>query len=140
MFRVKINYLTLYEKMSVALREAGTHSLVILDEFGVGSSPLDSCVIFISCLEYWMNRNAHSPLVLASTHLHNAIDYLSQEPRYTILFSSMKFLLHENQLVFLYQITEDTCSDSFPLSIAYASGLPDFVVCRTQEVIMKSIT
>ena len=36
--------------MSIALKEANNRSLVILDEFGQGTSPVDGSAIFISLM------------------------------------------------------------------------------------------
>ena len=125
----------------MASRIATSHSLVILDEFGIGSSHVDGSAMFISCMEFWMNQSELCPLLLVATHLHNAVEHLS---RYTCAirhtrFLSMGYFLDEEQLVFLYQLIEDMCTNSFPLSVAYASGLPEFVVKRAQEVSLNII-
>ena len=120
----------------MASRIATNESLVILDEFGIGSSQVDGSAMFISCMEYWMKQSDHSPLLLVATHLHNAVEHLSRLTFATpnTRFLSMAYYLDEEQLVFLYQLIESMCTDSFPLSVAYASGLPAFVIKRAQEV------
>lgn len=122
--------------MSMASRMATSHSLVILDEFGIGSSHVDGSAMFISCMEHWMKQSDKSPLLLVATHLHNAVEYLSRHTwvLQNTRFLSMGYFLDEEQLVFLYQLIEDMCTNSFPLSVAYASGLPNFVIKRAQEV------
>ncbi|XP_046639991.1 mutS protein homolog 5-like isoform X1 [Daphnia pulicaria] len=123
--------------MSMASRMATSHSLVILDEFGIGSSHVDGSAMFISCMEHWMKQNDKSPLLLVATHLHNAVEYLSRHTwvLQNTRFLSMGYFLDEEQLVFLYQLIEDMCTNSFPLSVAYASGLPNFVIKRAQEML-----
>ncbi|KAI9557097.1 putative MSH5 [Daphnia sinensis] len=125
--------------MSMACRTATNHSLVILDEFGIGSSHVDGSALFISCMEYWMKQEEQSPLLLVATHLHSAVQHLSRHTNALrkTRFMSMGYFLDEEQLVFLYQLTEDLCTNSFPLSVAYASGLPDFVIKRAQEVLKE---
>lgn len=121
--------------MSVALREATNRSLVVIDEFGIGSSYTDGTAIFISCMESWINLNDMSPLLLVATHLHNAVSYFSRHClAHTIQFSSMGYYLDKEQLVFLYHLLNEKCTKSFPLSVASAAGLPDFVFNRAQEV------
>lgn len=124
-------------QMSMACRTATNHSLVILDEFGIGSSHVDGSALFISCMEYWMKQEEQSPLLLVATHLHSAVQHLFRHTNALrkTRFMSMGYFLDEEQLVFLYQLTEDLCTNSFPLSVAYASGLPDFVIKRAQEVL-----
>ncbi|EFX62143.1 putative MSH5, mismatch repair ATPase [Daphnia pulex] len=123
--------------MSMASRMATSHSLVILDEFGIGSSHVDGSAMFISCMEHWMKQSDKSPLLLVATHLHNAVEYLSRHTwvLQNTRFLSMGYFLDEEQLVFLYQLIEDMCTNSFPLSVAYASGLPNFVIKRAQEML-----
>lgn len=121
--------------MSVASREATNDSLVILDEFGIGSSHVDGSALFISCMENWMKLGDRSPLVLVATHMHAAVEYLSRSAfTRNTRFTSMSYILDDEQIVFLYQLLDDTCAKSFPLSVAYAAGLPDFVINRSQEV------
>lgn len=125
----------------MACRMSTSHSLVILDEFGIGSSHVDGSALFISCMEYWMMQEQQSPLLLAATHLHSAVQHLSRHTNALrkTRFMSMGYFLDEEQLIFLYQLTEDLCTNSFPLSVAYASGLPDFVIKRAQEVLAFDI-
>ena len=121
--------------MSVALRDANSRALVIVDEFGQGTSPIDGSSILIALLEYWMERGLQSPLVLAATHLHSAAAYLSRStfaPRARLM--SMAWTLQDEQLVFLYKPTHSLCANSFPFSVARAAGIPESVVIRGQEV------
>lgn len=121
--------------MAVASREAVSHSLVIVDEFGIGSAYVDGSAMLISCIEYWVQQIKHCPLLLVATHMHDAVDYLSRCIfNSKIQFSSMGYFLDEEQLVFQYRLLEEVCVNSFPLSVAYAAGLPDFVIDRAQEV------
>ncbi len=121
--------------MSVATREATSDSLIILDEFGIGSSHVDGSALFISCMEHWMKLGDRSPLILVATHMHSAVEYLSRSAFiHNTRFTSMRYILDDEKLVFLYQLVDDTCANSFPLSVAYAAGLPDFAINRSQEV------
>ena len=121
--------------MSVAAREATNRSLIIVDEFGTGSHEADGSALFISCMEHWIQRNDRSPLVLVATHLHTAVAHLSRFSSTLIVqFSSMGYILQEGQLIFTYQLKDEVCMNSFPLSIAHAAGLPDEIVERARQV------
>lgn len=121
-------------QMSAALREAKNRSLVIVDEFGTGSSLADGSAIFISCIEHWIQQSEDCPIILAATHLHNAVAYLSRFRSSKIQFSSMGYLIHHGQLVFTYRLSEKKCTSSFSLSIAHAAGLPEQIIKRAREV------
>ena len=121
--------------MSIALKEANSRSLVILDEFGQGTSPVDGSAIFISIMEHWMCQGNESPLILAATHLHGAASYLSRpELALNARFMSMRYTLQDGSLIFLYEPVDGLCGNSFPFSVAQAAGMPEFVVQRGQEV------
>ena len=128
------------EKISVALREATSSSLVIIDEFGQGTSDIDGSALLISCMEYWISQSGQSPLILVATHLHNAADFLMKSNAVTskagsnVRFMSMAYTCQEDELIFLYEPTDNLCGNSFPFSVAQAAGVPKSIIDRGKEV------
>lgn len=121
--------------MSMALREANNRSLVIVDEFGQGTSTMDGTAVFFSCLEYWMMKGNFSPLVLVATHLHGAAAYLSKSQfARNCRFMSMSWTTQNSELVFLFQPVENSCGDSFPFSVAISNGMDESIIKRSQKV------
>ena len=122
--------------LSSALRRANSSSLVLLDEFGQGTSHAEGAALFVSCVKYWAKLGGHSPLILAATHLHDAVTFFSQNTTLNNIFlMSMGYLIENGQLVFLYQPVADMRGNSFPFSVAQVIGIPEHVVSRGKEVI-----
>lgn len=121
--------------MSMALREANSRSLVIVDEFGQGTSTMDGTAVFFSCLEYWMTKGNSSPLVLVATHLHGAAAYLSKSQfAPNCRFMSMSWLIQNNELIFLFKPVENSLGKSFPFSVAISTGMDESIIKRSQKV------
>ena len=140
----------------MALREATSSSLVIIDEFGQGTSNMDGSALFISCLEYWIGQHGDSPLILVATHLHSAATFLIKSEamstrlistmrvelihwsmilsRCNAQFMSMAYTCQEDELIFLYQPVASLCGNSFPFSVAQAAGVPKSIIDRGKEV------
>lgn len=66
-------------QMSSALRNASPNSLVIMDEFGKGTSEVDGLGILSACLDHFIQQ-ADSPHVFVSTHFHSLPKLLSISP------------------------------------------------------------
>ena len=126
-------------KISVALREATCSSLIIIDEFGQGTSDIDGSALFISCMEYWIGQADQSPLILVATHLHNAAGFLMRSggglsARANVRFMSMAYTCQEDELIFLYEPVDNLSGNSFPFSVAQAAGVPKSIIDRGKEV------
>lgn len=120
------------------LREATSSSLLVLDEFGQGTSHVDGTALFIACMEHWIYQANHSPLILAASHLHYAAGYLSKSLAATnTRFNSMGYTCNKGELIFLYQPVPDLCGNSFPFTVARGAGVPSSIISRSKEVIHK---
>ena len=132
------NIFVCYDKISVALREATSSSLIIIDEFGQGTSDIDGSALFISCMEYWICQADQSPLVLVATHLHDAASFLRKSGigsgESNVRFMSMAYTCQEDELIFLYEPVDNLCGNSFPFSVAQAAGVPKSIIDRGKEV------
>jgi DNA mismatch repair protein MSH5 len=67
--------------MILALYSSTPCSLVIVDEFGKGTTEIDGLALLASCLDHFLSRGVKCPHVLASTHFHDVVN-LVQKSRY----------------------------------------------------------
>lgn len=65
--------------MSSALCNASHNSLVIMDEFGKGTSEVDGLGILSACLEHFIQQTDR-PHVFVSTHFHSLPKLLPLSP------------------------------------------------------------
>lgn len=46
------------------------NSLLVIDEFGKGTTEIDGQALLASCLDHFLKRGSACPLIFASTHFH----------------------------------------------------------------------
>lgn len=87
-------------------------SLILLDEFGRGTSHLDGIALLASTTNFFIRQGLECPMVLISTHFHEILDagILKDDDELFVEFQTMEVLLpeednDENQLdpIFLYK-------------------------------------
>lgn len=66
--------------MSLSIRNAQSNSLIIIDEFGKGTSEVDGLGILVACLEHFILQENDSPLMFVSSHFHSLPKMLPQTP------------------------------------------------------------
>lgn len=77
--------------MSVALNESTCRSLVILDEFGKGTSEIDGLALLLASISHFVHRPLHLlPHVIVSTHFHSLSNLLQQIINKDILNEKIK--------------------------------------------------
>jgi len=77
--------------MSVALNESTCRSLVILDEFGKGTSEIDGLALLLASINHFVHRPLHLlPHVIVSTHFHSLPNLLQQIISNDILNDNIK--------------------------------------------------
>lgn len=65
--------------MSVALNESTCGSLVILDEFGKGTSEINGLALLMACISNFVHRPLNlMPHVIVSTHFHTLPNILQK--------------------------------------------------------------
>lgn len=66
--------------MSRSLYCSTSSSLVVVDEFGKGTSELDGLSLLTASLEAFLKREKNCPFVFVSTHFHHVVGLLPQSP------------------------------------------------------------
>lgn len=67
--------------MTLSLYCSTPSSLIIVDEFGKGTTEIDGLALLASCLDHFLSRGVKCPHVLASTHFHDVVN-LVRKSRY----------------------------------------------------------
>jgi DNA mismatch repair protein MutS len=113
------------------LKEATSHSLVILDEIGRGTSTFDGLSIAWAVAEYLHDKKG--PKTLFATHYHELTELAMTKPRvknYNVAVSEWN-----GEVIFLRRIVEGGTSRSYGIQVARLAGLPDEVVVRAREIL-----
>lgn len=112
-------------ELSMILKRATQHSVLILDEIGRGTTPKEGGAIAQATLEYLCSKlKARS---LFATHF-NKIGVL-QEKYPSLLLRCMETKeIDELNLEYTYHLQEGVCHSSYGMAVAKQAGLPDELV------------
>ncbi|XP_010527197.1 PREDICTED: DNA mismatch repair protein MSH7 [Tarenaya hassleriana] len=121
------------------LQNATQDSLVILDELGRGTSTFDGYAIAYSVFRHLVEKVQCR--LLFATHYHPLTKEFSSHPRVTLQHMACAFRSRtghqssssDQELVFLYRLTEGPCPESYGLQVALMAGIPDRVVETASE-------
>jgi DNA mismatch repair protein MutS len=116
------------------LHSCTSHSLVILDEVGRGTSTLDGLSIAWAVTEYLLDNERARPKTLFATHYHE-LTHLAER------YNHMQNLHVEvkewgDNILFLYKIRSGASDRSYGIHVARLAGLPDRVIDRAKEILI----
>jgi len=117
------------------LKYATSHSLLILDEIGRGTSTYDGMAIARAVLEYAASPRHLGAKTLFATHYHelSAIeDELPNVKNYNIAVKK-----RGDKMIFLRKIVPGATDDSYGVEVAKLAGLPSSVIHRAREILQQ---
>jgi DNA mismatch repair protein MutS len=117
------------------LNNCTSHSLVILDEVGRGTSTLDGLSIAWAVTEYLLENEKARPKTLFATHYHE-LTHLAER------YGSMQnhhVAVKEwgDKILFLYKIRDGASDRSYGIHVARLAGLPERVIERAKEILIR---
>ncbi|XP_050424660.1 mutS protein homolog 5-like [Adelges cooleyi] len=132
-------------QMSVALNESTCRSLIVLDEFGKGTSDTNGQALLLASIVYFARRQSDMlPHVIISTHFHSLPSLLQLLLRETnfhnrIKYFTMSHKIENNQIEYLYKVVERRDGEYENTSMAHyvaaSNGLPISIVQRATQVL-----
>ena len=120
-------------EMANILNNASTHSLLILDEIGRGTSTYDGLSIAWAVVEYIHNHPKLKSRTFFATHYHELTmmpEFLPQVCNYNVAVSES-----DNEVVFLHKIIEGGCDKSYGIHVAQLAGIPNPVINRANDLL-----
>lgn len=117
------------------LHHATSHSLLILDEIGRGTSTYDGLSIAWAVVEYIHNHPQLRARTLFATHYHELTELGSLLPRvhnYRVAVSE-----EGDRVIFLHKIVPGGADRSYGIHVAQIAGLPRSVVYRAEEILSQ---
>ncbi|XP_014483495.1 PREDICTED: mutS protein homolog 5-like [Dinoponera quadriceps] len=136
---VALNTSTFLEDMrqiNSALYASTPNSIVILDEFGNGTSEVSGLSLLAAVLNNFIERGVHCPHVFVATHMHRVINMLPRDPM--IEEQTFEFITNNDGTVaYLYRLINGHSTRSFAHAAARSAGLDERVVKRALEVYDK---
>ena len=115
------------------LNQAGTRSLVILDEIGRGTATFDGLSIAWATIEHLHERNCCRALF--ATHFHELTALSARLPR--LFNATMRVKEWQGEVVFLHEAMPGAADRSYGIQVAKLAGLPGAVIERAKAVLAK---
>lgn len=115
------------------LRNATSHSLLILDEIGRGTSTFDGLSIAWAVVEYISDKKLIGAKTLFATHYHELTELegkIDGVKNYCIAVKEKG-----DNIVFLRKIVPGGADKSYGIQVAKLAGLPDAVIERSKEIV-----
>ncbi|KAI8085171.1 DNA mismatch repair protein MutS [Halteromyces radiatus] len=132
------------QQVSQGLHYATQKSLVIIDEFGKGTNPVDGASLFAAVLNEYINRGRQCPKLVTSTHFHELLtqDILIKNQNNYIQFYTTEIICNinnkdqnGNQVVFLYKVVPGYgLGASFGIWCASLAGISEDVLQRANQL------
>ncbi len=119
------------------LNQAGPRALVIMDEVGRGTSTSDGLALAWAMVEFLSASLGPRPLVFFATHYHELTQLGGLDSHYGIYNLTMEVLEEGGNVVFLHKVRKGVASHSYGIYVAKLAGLPERVIHRAQEILMK---
>jgi len=119
-------------EVSYILKNATSHSLVIYDEVGRGTSTFDGMSIARAIVEYTNSRKIGAKTLFA-THYH---ELTSMEEEFEgIVNYNVAAKKRGDNITFLRKIVRGSTDDSYGIEVAKLAGLPNEVIKRAKEIL-----
>jgi DNA mismatch repair protein MutS len=115
------------------LNQAGSRSLVILDEIGRGTATFDGLSIAWASVEHLHEVNRCRALF--ATHFHEMTALSAKLPR--IRNATMRVKEWRGDVVFLHEVVPGAADRSYGIQVAKLAGLPPSVIERAKVVLAQ---
>lgn len=132
-----------FQQMSLALNQATSRSLILIDEFGRGTLPEDGAGLLCGALAHLLRRGNDCPRVLVATHFHEIFEsgfLLDEGPR--LKFGHMQVRANpqaqegSEQLIYLYNFEYGRSVSTYGACCAALNGIDTDIVKRAEELIL----
>lgn len=130
----KSTFMVEMEETATILHHATSHSLIILDEIGRGTSTYDGLAIARAVVEHL--HNTTGARTLFATHYHELAEMAEELPHlgvYTMAISDDE----QGGIVFLHRVTPGSIGRSYGVHVAKLAGMPPGIVQRAAEVLQQ---
>lgn len=127
-------------QMAQAMTGATSRSLVIVDEFGKGTSPHDGAGLLAAALDHFLNLKTDSPRLLVATHFHELFEggLLGEHQALAVAHMDVRTDWTagqpDDQITYLFRLCKGHSSSSFGVKCAALNGVPTPVVHRAEAI------
>jgi len=130
------------QQVALAMTLSTRRSLVIIDEFGKGTTSVDGAGLACGVFEYFLGLGSHRPKVLGATHFHEIFESGFLQERIELIFGHMEVHIDtstevvEDQITYLYNFVLGRSTSSFGTCCALLNGIDATIVERADKLIL----
>jgi DNA mismatch repair protein MutS len=115
------------------LHNAGSQSLVLMDEVGRGTSTFDGLALALAIARYLLETNGS--YTLFATHYFELTQLAEEFAQ--VANVHLRAVEHKHHIVFLHAVNEGPASQSYGLQVAALAGVPASVIKMARQYLSK---
>ncbi len=123
------------QELSNILLNATSHSLIILDEIGRGTSTYDGLSIAWATVEYIADKEKIGAKTLFATHYHELVDVAEQVEG--VKNYSVAVKEKGDDVIFLRKIVPGGTDESYGIYVAKLAGISKSVISRAKQILRE---
>ncbi|KAG0226923.1 MutS protein msh5 [Mortierella sp. GBA43] len=129
---IQSSFMTDLQQVVLALKMATKRSLVVLDEFGKGTTSIDGAGMFCGVIEYFARMEHDRPRVLATTHFHELFENHMLDLSLPLSLYTMEVYQEPGRLeaTFLFRVIPGKTPSSLGPACAAMASMPLHIVQR----------
>jgi DNA mismatch repair protein MutS len=130
----KSTFLVEMIETAIILNNAGSRSLILLDEIGRGTSTYDGLSIAWAVVEF-LHALKQKPRALFATHYHELTELAAILERVRNYHIAVKEW--QDNVIFLHKIMPGPTDQSFGIHVAKIAGIPRSVIERAKDILLN---
>ncbi|XP_011502570.1 PREDICTED: mutS protein homolog 5-like [Ceratosolen solmsi marchali] len=119
---------------SRALSSSSKKSLIIIDEFGKGTSKMDSIALLSAIIIEFINKGTECPHVLIVTYFCEIFEWIPESN--LVKFQTFEFLMDKNNVLFLYRLIKGQMTCNYSFVVAQITYLNNYIFNFAKEIQM----
>jgi DNA mismatch repair protein MSH5 len=129
------------KQAAFSMNFATRRSLLLIDEFGKGTTAESGSALFTAYLTYFLDLGTERPKVLAGTHFHEIFENGLLRPGKDVAFAHMDVRLDpdaedpEEQVTFLFHLLPGRGPSSLGVLCAATNDVPSDIIRRAEAVV-----